>query len=75
VALPGCAADDVEHWMPNGRKNGKAKNAKDIEKRKEHIEKRQKEFADYMRKEILQGYDQPFMGAVSALPRCASGTQ
>lgn len=61
--------DDVERWMPNGRKNGKAKNAKDIEKRKEPIEKRQKEFADYMRKEILQGYDQPFMGAVSALPR------
>jgi hypothetical protein len=61
--------DDVERWMPNGRKNEKAKSPEDIEKRKEHIDKRQKEFADYMCKEILQGYDQPFMGAVSALPR------
>ena len=51
--------EDVERWMPNG---GKSKNL-------ERIEKRKKEFADYMREEILQGYDQPFMGAVSALPR------
>jgi hypothetical protein len=54
--------DDVERWMPNRRKNGKPKDP-------ERIEKRKKEFADYMRKEVLQGYDQPFMGAVSALPR------
>jgi hypothetical protein len=54
--------DDVERWMPNRRKNGKPKVA-------ERIEKRKKAFADYMRKEVLQGYDQPFMGAVSALPR------
>src|SRR5262249_48278093 len=60
---------DVERWMPNGRRKGKSKNADDIEKRRENIEKRQKEFADYMRKETLQNYDQPIMGAVSALPR------
>ena len=53
--------EDVERWMPNG-KNGKAKNP-------ERIEKRKKKFAGYMREEILQRYDQPFMGAVSALPR------
>ncbi len=52
--------DDVEHW-PNG-KNGKPKNP-------ERIEKRKREFADHLRKEILQDYDQPFMAAVSALPR------
>jgi hypothetical protein len=51
--------DDVDRWIPNGHK---AKNP-------ERTEKRKKEFADYMRKEILQGYDQPFMGAVAALPR------
>ena len=54
--------DDVEHWMPNARKNGKAKDP-------ERTDKRKKEFADYMREEIMQGYDQPFMGAVSALRR------
>ena len=54
--------DDVERWMPNGRKNGKPKDP-------EHVEKRKKEFADYMRKEIQQRYDEPFMDAVSALPR------
>lgn len=54
--------DDIERWMPNSRKNEKAKSPDDIEKR-------QKELADYMREETLQGYDQPFMGAVSALPR------
>ena len=53
--------EDVERWMPNG-KNGKAKNP-------ERIEKRKKKFANYIREEILQRYDQPFMGAVSALPR------
>ncbi len=53
--------EDVERWMPNG-KNGKAKNP-------ERIEKRKKKFASYIREEILQRYDQPFMGAVSALPR------
>jgi hypothetical protein len=52
--------DDVERWMPNGRKNGNSK---------ERIEKRKKEFAEYMREEIVQGYDEPFMQAVSALPR------
>jgi hypothetical protein len=54
--------DDVNRWMPNGGKNGKAKSP-------ERIEKRKKEFADYMRDEIQQRYDQPFMDAVSALPR------
>ena len=53
--------EDVERWMPNGT-NGKAKNP-------ERIEKRKKKFASYIREEILQRYDQPFMGAVSALPR------
>jgi hypothetical protein len=53
--------EDVERWMPNG-KNGKAKNS-------DRIEKRKKEFAGYMRDEIVERYDQPFMGAVSALPR------
>jgi hypothetical protein len=53
--------EDMERWMPNG-KNGKAKNP-------DRIEKRKKEFADYMREEILQPHDQPYMGAVSALPR------
>ncbi len=53
--------EDVEHWMPNG-KNGEAKNP-------ERIEKRKKKFASYIREEILQRYDQPFMGAISALPR------
>ena len=53
--------EDVERWMPNG-KNGKAKNP-------ERIEKRKKKFASYIREEILQRYDQPFMGAVSGLPR------
>ena len=48
--------------MPKGRKNGKPKDP-------ERIEKRKQEFADYMRKEVLQDYDQPFMGAISALPR------
>jgi hypothetical protein len=54
--------DDVNRWMPNGGKNGKAKNT-------ERLEKRRKEFADYIRDEIQQRYDQPFMDAVSALPR------
>ena len=54
--------DDVNRWMPNGGKNGKAKSP-------ERVEKRKKEFADYMRDEIQQRYDQPFMDAVSALPR------
>ncbi len=54
--------DDINRWMPNGGKNGKAKSP-------ECIEKRKKEFADYMRDEIQQRYDQPFMDAVSALPR------
>ncbi len=54
--------DDIERWMPNGHKNGNSKNP-------ERIEKRRKEFAEYMRKETQEGYDQPFMGAVSALPR------
>jgi hypothetical protein len=54
--------DDVEHWMPNGRKNGKPKDP-------DRVEKKKTEFSDYMRKEILRGYDQPFMGAISALPR------
>jgi hypothetical protein len=49
-------SEDVERWMPNGKA-----------KKPERIEKRKKEFIDYMRKEIL--LDQPFMGAVSALPR------
>ena len=53
--------EDVERWMPNG-KSGKAKNP-------ERIERRKKKFASYIREEILQRYDQPFMGAVSALPR------
>jgi hypothetical protein len=53
--------EDVERWMPNG-KSGKAKNP-------ERIEKKKKDFAGYIREEILQRYDQPFMGAVSALPR------
>ena len=54
--------DDIENWMPNGHKNGKAKNP-------ERTEKRKKDFAEYLRKETLQAYDQPFMGAVAALPR------
>jgi hypothetical protein len=54
--------NDVERWMPNGRKNGKTKNP-------ERTETRKKEFADYMWKEVRQGYEQPFMGAVSGLPR------
>jgi hypothetical protein len=54
--------DDVQCWMPNGRKNGKPKDS-------EHVDKRKKEFVDYLRKEILQRYDEPFMQAVSALPR------
>jgi hypothetical protein len=54
--------DDINRWLPNGGKNGKAKNP-------ERIEKRKKEFADYMRDEIQQRYDQPFMDSVSALPR------
>jgi hypothetical protein len=54
--------EDIERWMPNGHKNGKAKNP-------ERTEKKKKEFAEYMHKEILQDYDQPFMGAVAALPR------
>jgi hypothetical protein len=48
--------------MPNGRKNGMAKDVMGAKKAK-------REFAEYMRHEILEGYDQPFMGAVSALPR------
>ncbi len=48
--------------MPKPRKNGKPKDP-------ERVEKRKKEFVDYMRREVLEGYDQPFMGAVSALPR------
>lgn len=54
--------DDVERWMPKGNKSGKAKG-------QERIEKERNKFSSYMREEILQGYDQPFMGAVSALPR------
>jgi len=54
--------DDVNRWMLNGGKNGK-------EKSPERIEKRKKEFADYVRDEIEQRYDEPFMQAVSALPR------
>ena len=54
--------DDVERWMPNGKRNGKPKDP-------EHVEKRKKEFVDYLRKEIQQRYDEPFMQAVSALPR------
>ena len=54
--------DDVERWMPNGRRNGQSKDPKRIEKRK-------REFAEYMHKEIAQGHDGPFMQAVSALPR------
>ncbi len=54
--------DDINRWMPNGGKNGKTKNP-------ERMEKRKKEFADYMRDEIQQRYDRPFMDAVSALPR------
>ena len=47
--------------MPHGRKNGKTKDP-------ERTDNRKKELTNYMRDEILQGYDQPFMGAVSALP-------
>jgi hypothetical protein len=54
--------DDADRWVPNGSKNGKAKNT-------ERIEKRKKEFADYLRDEIQRRYDEPFMQAVSALPR------
>jgi hypothetical protein len=48
--------------MLNGAKNGNAKSP-------ERIEKRKKEFADYLRDEIEQRYDEPFMQAVAALPR------
>ncbi len=47
--------------MPNGQ-NGKGKKPRAHQERK-------KKFAGYMREEIVQGYDQPFMSAVSALPR------
>ncbi len=60
--LRGKLIDDVDRWVLNGGKNGKAG-------KPERIEKRRKEFADYMRDEIQQRYDQPFMDAVSALPR------
>lgn len=60
--LRGKLIDDVDRWMPHGPKNRKTADP-------ERTDKRKKEFTDYMRKEILQGYDQPFMGAVSALPR------
>lgn len=53
--------NDVERWRPNGK-------SKKI-KTPDHVEKKKKKFDDYMREEILQRYDQPFMGAVSALPR------
>jgi hypothetical protein len=48
--------------MPHSRKYGKTKDPQRTDKRK-------KEFTDYIREEILQGYDQPFMRAISALPR------
>lgn len=54
--------DEVERWMPNGGKTAKAKHP-------ERIEKKKREFVEYLRAEIREGYDQPFMGAVSALPR------
>ncbi len=54
--------DEIERWMPNGGKTSKAKHP-------ERIEKRKKEFAEYLQTEIQEDYDQPFMGAVSALPR------
>ena len=54
--------DDVNRWTLNGGKNGKAKSP-------ERIEKRKKEFSDYLRDEIQQRYDEPFMQAISALPR------
>ena len=38
--------------MPKPRKNGKPKDP-------ERVEKRKKEFVDYMRREVLEGYDQP----------------
>ena len=53
--------DDVDRWVPKGG-NGKAKSP-------ERTEKRKSEFAKYIREEILERYDQPFMEAVSALPR------
>ena len=48
--------------MPNDDKNGKAKDAGSIENRK-------REFCDYLCSEVLQHYGEPFMNAVSALPR------
>ena len=54
--------DDVDRWTPSGCKNGKAKNP-------ERSDKRKTEFSDYLREESRQRHDQPFMDAVSALPR------
>jgi hypothetical protein len=53
--------DDIGRWMSNGEQ-GKSRKPKRIEKLKE-------EFSCYLRDEILKRYDQPFMGAVSGLPR------
>lgn len=54
--------DDVDHWMPNGHKNMQSKDP-------DRIEKRKTQFGEYLRRETLKRYDEPFMQAVSALPR------
>jgi hypothetical protein len=54
--------EDADHWMPNGGRNGKP-NAQ------ERSEKRKRKFSEYIHDEIWKGHHQPFLGAVSALPR------
>jgi hypothetical protein len=55
--------DDVARWLPDaGAKKTKRAKAKGTDKRKEEFEK-------YLYNEIAERYEQPFMDAVSALPR------
>ena len=54
--------DDFGRWTASNGKNGKAK-------RPDRGQKRKQEFSDYLREQILNRYDSPFMDAVSALPR------
>lgn len=53
--------DDVDRWVAGGNGNEAAKSL-------ENIDKRKKEFSDYL-DEVLHHYEEPFMNAVSALPR------